>query len=846
VNDIFLALRFARREMRSGFSGFRIFFACLVLGVAAVAGVGSLSSALLTGLASEGRTLLGGDVAVHLVHRTADAKELQFLKARGRVSETIAMRAMAYALKNGREDERQLIELKAVDGAYPLYGAVELAPASSLRNALACDAASEPVCGVAVEQTLLDRLHLPVGGLLRIGSENFRITAVLTGEPDRISGGFSLGPHALVSEQGLAHTGLVAIGSLIEYEYRIGMPPGASIKIFKDEAQAAFPDSGWEIRDRNNAAPGIRRFVEQVTMFLTLVGLTALAVGGVGAGQSVGAFLDRKREEIATLKALGAEGGLIFFVYFLQVMIIAIAAVIVGLAIGAALPFFIEAFFASDIPAPARYGIYAEPLLLAALFGLLSATAFAIPPLARSREIMPASLFRDVVAPAGARARIPYLAAAALAGIVVIALTLALSPSFFFAAWFLAGAAGALLVLRGAAWLLRVTIRGLPRPKRPVLKLALANLTRPGAATASVVVALGLGLTLLAAVTLLDRTISAQVKDNLPTLAPTFFFVDIQPDQTSDFDKTIARFASARGYKRTPMIRGRITALKGVPAEKAKVETGARWVLSGDRGITYAATPPPGTEITQGSWWPANYTGPTLVSFDAELADGLGLKLGDSITLNVLGRELTGRISSFRHVDFSNGNQNFVLILSPGIIDKAPHSFLATVRVDPRDEEPLYRVVTDRFPGISTIRVKDAIAQVNGLLQQLSDGVRAASLVTILAGLLVLAGAIAAGQRARLYDSTVMKVLGATRRQIAAIYAIEYGIIGLATGLIALGAGTAAADAITQRVFAVPFDFDIAAVLTTVLGGTMATLGFGLVAAWSALAARPAELLRHP
>ncbi len=843
MTDLFLAFTLARREMRSGLSGFRIFFACLVLGVAAIAGVGSLSSALLAGLALEGRALLGGDVSVHLVHRPADADERAFLARHGRVSETVSMRAMAYALKNGREQERQLIELKAVDQPYPLYGAVGLAPARPVRIALACTKTPKPVCGAAVEKTLLDRLHLSVGDTLRIGAADFRIASVLANEPDRISGGFSLGPHVLVSDRGLAQTGLVTIGSLIEYAYRVALPAGTSIDRFKQDAQHAFPEAGWEIHDRNNAAPGTRRFVEQVTMFLTLVDLTVLAIGGAGAGQAVGAFLDRKQEEIATLKSLGAEGGLIFLVYFLQVMAIALAAVIVGLIAGAALPLLVPVFFTSDLPA--RFAIYPAPLFLAALFGLLSAAAFAIPPLARAREIMPANLFRDRVAHAPVHGRLPYLAAASLAGFSVIALALAIAPSVTFAAWFVACIAGALLLLRSVAWGLRALLRRLPRPKRPSARLAIANLTRPGAASASVVVALGLGLTLLAAVTLLDATISAQVKDNLPALAPTFFFVDIQPGETAAFDRTIARFSSARDYKRTPMIRGRITALNGTPAENAHVAAGTRWALSGDRGITYAAAPPKGTEITSGQWWPANYTGPTLISFDAELAQGLGLKLGDTLTLNVLGRELTGRIVNFRHVDFSNGNQNFILILSPGLIDKAPHSFLATVRVDPRDEEPLYRAVTDRFPGVSTVRVKDAIAQVNGLLQQLSDGVRAAGLVTILAGLLVLAGAIAAGQRARLYDSTVMKVLGATRSQIAGIYALEYGLIGGATGLIALAAGTAAAYGVSERVFAVPLVFDFGTVLATVLGGSIATLSFGLVAAWSALAARPAEQLRH-
>jgi len=569
-------------------------------------------------------------------------------------------------------------------------------------------------------------------------------------------------------------------------------------------------------------------------------------VGGVGAGQAVSAFVNRKRAEIATLKALGADGMLIFLAYFLQVIAIAAVAVACGLSIGAALPFALENSFGTEIPVPTQYGIYPGPLILAAAFGLLSAIVFSVPPLARAREIAPASLFRDIVAPAGTRGRLPYLLWASAAALIVMALALWISPSPAFASWFIAGAAGALIVLRLMAVALRFGLRKLPRARRATWRLALANLTRPGSATIGVVVALGLGLALLAAVTLLDRTISAQVRDALPGKAPTFYFIDIQPDQAAAFDRTIVRFRSAEDYRRTAMIRGRITALNGVPAARAKVDSSARWALNGDRGITYAAAPPKGTDITEGKWWAASYRGPTLISFDANLAQGMHLKLGDRMTLNVLGREIEGRIVNFRDVDFSNGRQNFVLILSPGLIDKAPHSFLATVRVPPRDEEPMYRAVTDRFPNVSTVRVKDAIAQVNGLLQELGDGVRAASLVTILAGLLVLAGAIAAGQRARLYDSTVLKVLGATRARIAGIYALEHGVLGVITGALALAAGTLAAWLVARRVFDVPFVFDLPAALLTVLGGAAATLIFGLAAAWTALSARPAQQLRNP
>jgi putative ABC transport system permease protein len=483
-------------------------------------------------------------------------------------------------------------------------------------------------------------------------------------------------------------------------------------------------------------------------------------------------------------------------------------------------------------------------LLLATAFGLLAAAATAIPALARTRSIAPAALFRDTVDRSRARIRWPYLLASAIAGLLVLLLAIAIAPSRLFALEFLTGIAGGLVVLRLVAGILRWCAGRLPRARNASVRLALANLVRPGAPTASTITALGLGLTLLATVTLLGHTIATQVRDELPASAPSFFFLDIQPDQVAQFDRIISHVRSAEDYRRTPMIRGRIISLKGVAARDAKVSSDSRWALAGDRGITYAAVPPKGTQIVEGKWWPGNYAGPTLISFDADLARGMGLRIGDTIGLNVLGREIDGRIANLRDVNFSSGRQNFVLILSPGIIDKAPHSFLATVRVAPKDEEPLYRAVTDAFPSVSAIRVKDAIAQVSALLQQLSVGVSAASLVTILAGLLVLSGAIATSQRARLFDATVLKVLGATRGRIAGIYALEYGLLGIVAGLLSIGIGAAAAWAISSTVFGLPFAFDLGAAALTVIGGGAATLALGLGGSWQTLAAKPNRQLR--
>lgn len=843
MKNIALAWKMARRELRGGLKGFRIFFLCLLLGTAAIAAVESLSDAFLSGLRDSGQIFLGGDVAVNLVHRPATPEERQFFDRYGRVAATTSMRAMAYALRDGKQAERELAEVKSVDAHWPLFGQPAFTPNISVADAIHCE--DDGICGAAAEQTLLDRLHVKRGDLIKVGDATFRIIAALDKEPDRISTGFSLGPHLLISAEALAATGLVQPGSLIDYSYRIAFRPGITIAGFKADAKNAFPDAGWQIHDRNDAAPGIRRFVEQVSMFLTLVGLTALGVGGVGASEAVTAFLDRKRYDIAILKSLGADGPLVFLIFFLQVMAIALAAVILGAGIGASAPFLLAHFYGDVLPLPPALGIYPGPLLLAAGFGLLSAIAFSVPPLGRAREIPSAGLLRETVAPARARPRMSYIVAAALSGVGIAGLMLGLAPSPLYAGEFLGGAIVLLVFLRLVAEGLTRGLRKLPRPRSPLARLAMGDLTRPGAATAGVVTALGLGLTLLATVILIDRTMAREVNDSLPSRAPSFFFVDIQPDQVAAFDRTIGAFKTAQDFKRTPMIRGRVTALNGVPSAKAKVASDVRWFISGDRGITYAATPPKGTVITDGEWWPANYQGPTLISLDQELAKGTGLKIGDSLTLNVLGREIEGKIANLRKVDFSTGGQNFVLVLSPGLIDKAPHSFLATVKVSGPDENAMYMAVTDKFPNISTVRVKDAIAQVDTLLQQLAQGIRIASLVTILAGLLVLAGTIAAGARSRLYDATVLKVVGATRAQIALVYVLEYGLLGIATGIIALIAGTFAARLIAGQILQTAFVFDVRAILWTVVGGGAATLLFGLVGAIAALNARPAARLRN-
>jgi putative ABC transport system permease protein len=836
-----LAFRFARRDLRSGLAGFRIFLIALTLGVAAIAGVGSLGDAFLTGLAEHGRALLGGDVRIQRFYQPASEAERSFLARYGGVSEISTARSMA--TDPAHPDKRTLIELKAVDTAYPLVGATTLSPAMPLSRAIACGG---NVCGAAVEDALLARLGLKLGDSVRVGKADFVIRAIEESEPDRVTGGFTLGPRVMISREALENTGLITPGSLLSWSYRVAFTGKSTIEEFRRDLLHAWPQSAWEISDRNNAIPSVTQFIKQATMFLSLVGLTALVVAGIGSGQAVEAFLKGKRTTIAILKSLGAEAGLIFRIYLSEILAVSALGLLAGGVAGALIPFLVAYFFGDRIPVPAHYALYAGPLLLATAFGVLSVAGFALPPLARACDIAPAGLFRDLVAPSRIRARWRFRAASAAAFAAIATLSMLVSPNPLFNLGFLGGAAAVLIGLRLAGAGLRLALVRLNIRRPHTIRMAVSSLTRPGTPVAGTMVALGLGLTLLAAVVLTQASVESEVQDQLPSHAPSFFFIDIQPDQIGPFTKLVTGFPDTGDFNATPMLRGRVVKLNGVPVAEAHIAADSRWAVNGDRAVTYASTPPKEAKVVEGpNWWPANYHGPTLVSFDRNLARGMGLKIGDSITVNIIGRDIEMRIFNLRDINFRTGGMNFVLMASPGVVDQAPHTFLSTVRTAPNREEAMFSAVSRAFPNVTIVRVRDSLTQLADMLQALANGIEIASMVTILAGALVLAGAIANGHRARLDDAVVLKVLGATRGKLARIYAAEYGLLGVLSGLAALLIGTIASWLVAWLVLDVPFVFSGGAVALTIAGGALGTIILGLAGGFFALSEKPAARLRN-
>ncbi|OCO99705.1 MULTISPECIES: ABC transporter permease [unclassified Ensifer] len=837
-----LALRLALREMRGGLKGFYIFLACIALGTAAIAGVNSLSQAITATIASQGQELLAGDIRFELNNRVASDDERGYLDSLGQVSVSAGLRSMA-RLSDG--SNQALVELKAVDAAYPLFGALESEPGRPLREQLARNG---EVFGAVAAPLLLDRLGVRVGDEILLGNARVRIVATIVREPDALSDGFGFAPRLMISAEALAASGLVQTGSLVEHSYKVKVPDPSRIAAIRGDAEKRFPAAGWSIRTSGNAAPALTANITRFSQFLTLVGLTALIVGGVGVANAVRAYLDAKRSVIATFKCLGAPASLVAMIYLAQILMIASIGIALGLVLGALIPFVAAQFLAELLPISTEFQLYPGALGLAALFGVLTALTFAILPLGRARAIPATALFRQQgFDPSGFPAW-PYLlgAVACLAALAGLAIWTAYDRTISLT--FLGAIAFAFIVLRAVALAIAWLARRSPRVNSPALRLAIGNIHRPGALTSSVVLSLGLGLALLVTLALIDGNLRRELTGNMAERAPNFFFVDIQSNEIEGFRSVLNRTIPKGKLIEVPMLRGRIIAFNGEDVSSRNVPPAGQWVLRGDRGITYAKNKPENSTLAEGAWWPADYSGEPLVSFSAEEAGELGLKIGDTVTVNVLGRNITAKIANFRNVEWESLSINFVMVFSPNTFAGAPHAWLATV-IDPsataEEEAAVLKAVTNAYPTITSVRVKDALDIVNGLLGQLATAIRAAAAVALVASVLVLAGALAAGNRARVHDAVVLKTLGATRATLIKAFSYEYAILGLATAVFALFAGGVAAWFVVSRIMTLPSSFLPDVAIVTVAVALVMTVGIGLAGTWRILGQKAAPVLRE-
>ncbi|WP_282092363.1 ABC transporter permease [Epibacterium ulvae] len=830
------AWRIARRELRGGVRGFRIFLACLALGVAVIAGIGSLRASIEGGLEREGRALLGGDAELTFTYRTAEPAEFEWMNQIATAySEIIDFRSMAVV-----DEERSLTQVKAIDNLYPLVGAVQLSPEMPLGIALQPD---EGLPGAVMERALADRLGLTTGETFTLGNQDFRLSALLIVEPDAASAGFTLAPRTLVHTEALANSGLLAPGTLFSSKYRLHLPADSDMDALKAASEAQFADTGLRWRDARNAAPGIRRFVDRLAAFLVLVGLSGLAVGGVGISAAVRAYLATKTATIAMLRTLGADRNTIFLSYFLQIAVISALGITLGLLVGGILPLALGPVIEAALPFPAEIDLAPRALLEAALYGVLTAFLFTLWPLARAEQITAATLLRDRTNTTKQRPAFRYLIITACGMMALVGLASWFTGSMWLTIWMALGLIGALMILWLAAWMMAAFARFIQKYMRghPSLRWALSQTGNNREAATATVIALGLGLTVLAAIGQIDGNMRRAIQDNLPDQAPSYFFVDIQRDQMPAFLQRVEQDPKVSRVENAPMLRGIITRINGQPARDV---AGDHWVIRGDRGVSYAGAQPPNTSVTAGTWWSEDYTGKPQISFAAEEAEEIGLELGDEMTVNILGRDITATVTSFREVDFSTAGMGFILVMNEAALKAAPHSFIATVYAQSEAETQILRDIAQAMPNVTAIRMRDAIDRIAGILEQLASATGYGAAATLLTGFLVLLGTAAAEEPSRRYEAAVLKTLGASRLHILFSFALRTAYLGAAAALVALIAGIAAAWAVNTYVFDAAFTVIWSNVLLILSAGVGVSLLAGLVFAHASLKSRPAQILR--
>jgi len=831
------AMRLVRRELRSGLKGFGVFLACLTLGVFAISAIGSFVASAENGLLSDASALLGGDIETSFYHRELSDSQRAYFVARGKISHVMTMRSMA---TDPAGENRLLVELKAVDSTYPLYGQIGIEPEQSLEVAIE----NRNGFGALVEQSLLDRLQLKVGDRLRLGDGHFTIRVVITAEPDRTIQAFTLGPRLMINQKGLESTGLIQPGSLIRHAYRLRLVDREQVDSFKEELQKRFPEAGWQLRTWREAAPRVRFFLDRMNLNLTLLGLCALLVGGLGVSGAVRGYLDSKVTHIATMKCLGASGQLVMTAYLLQIMLLGAAAAVGGLSAGAATPFLIKQLAGSLLPIPIVPEIYPQVLLKAALFGLLIALIFSLKPLGSAGHLSPALLFRGYGGFSGQKPGLNIWIAISLATVALGSLAVFTSSDRRLALWFIAGALGTFVIFRLATQILIRLSSRLPRPSHPSLRLGLGNLHRRGSAAGNALFSLGLGLTTLVVVVSVQANLNDMVMETVPKEAPSFFFLDLQTHQVEQFEQVARSQPGVSKVERYPTLRGRIVAIAGVPVEQAEIAADVKWAVRGDRFLSYAGEMPPETEVVAGSWWPADYSGPAKVSITADIAKGFGVSIGDSLTINILGREVKAEIASLRRVDWSTLDLNFAILFAPGTLENAPQTHIASLHLPAEYEEQAFRTITDMFPSLSTISTREVLQNVTRTLERIGTAFQGMAAIALVSGFLVLAGAVSADQHRRIHDAVIFKVCGATRGNIIASFAAEFLLIGLAAGVISVLVGSLAAYGITEGLLKIDYQMHPALIGLTLLTGIALTLLLGLLGTWKALGQKPAIYLR--
>jgi putative ABC transport system permease protein len=843
AQELALAFRLAVRELRAGPRHFKIFLAVLVLGLTTISLVMMVSRNMTLSLQENGRSILGGDMAVQQIYKPHSENFRAFFEQKqARLSQTIDLRAMA---RNPQSDETTLVELKGIDAVYPLIGDIVTNPVNIIS-----DLQRNPD-HVLVDESLLQRLQLKMGDVLALGEKSYKIAGVILKEPDRASSGrFGLAPRVMMGTEALDASGLIQTGSMVYYDLRILFATPPDFETLKNEIKNNFPESeGFRIRTSDRANPQFENSIGRLSLFLTLVGLSGLLVGGIGLSNACRHYFATRLKTIAMLKSIGTDLSLIHKIYLLQILMVTFCAILLSIFLSFAAVLGLHPVLNHYLPFPLEAHIVPQDVLVVAGFGILTTLIFCLSPLAQALQTPASSLFQSGLVYLSSRIdpKTIFLSTLALVALTALILLTSTNPIFslffmmaaffiyaFFALW------GSVLILLSKKLVLYKYIE-----KFLSLRFALKNLHRPNNLTLITVLSLGLGLTILVSVSLIENNFRSMLTQNKPEDMPSFFFIDIQKDQQQNFSALVQSIPSAQYLRLSPNIRGRLIRVNTIDAETALKDPSESWLLNNDRGLTFASEIPAHSEILDGVWWPENYSGKPLVSIVEDVAKAFEVGVGDELTISVLGREITAEIANIRSVEWTNFTISFALTFSPNVLENVPFTYLATIQTDPAQELFLQKQVAEQFPNITVIRLSEAIETATSFLRQIGLVVQITAVISLLMGVLVLMGAMAASQARRSYETVLLKVIGADPKFLIRIFSLEFFIIALGTALLACILGSLSAYLVIRFVLDISFYWNWTPIFVTLILGLVALAAVGLWGLTQSLRQAPLQYLRN-
>ncbi len=811
-----LALRLMWRDLRASPHLLWI-VAAVAFGVATLAAVGTTRDAVLSTLQADAAVLLGGDVALTSAGAPIPEDERGFIPTGARVADIVTLNT-----RIARPDGEALtVALKGVDGAYPLYGTARLDPPIAIGDALRDR-------GLIVAPGVIERLDVQVGATVRLGDLPFTVRAVLISEPDRTGGAFRIGPRVVAGLSDIGAAGLLREGSVARYATRLALPPASDAERFVARLQTDLPDARFQVQSASSAQDGVQGVIGRLATFLTLASLAALATGGLGIALAARTHLAGKLATMATLRALGGPPRWVARLYAAQIALLGLVGVLLGVAGGALAPLMLVWLPAGLLPFDVRVGLSPAALLMAAAVGMLVLALFTWLPLARAGAVTPASLFRGGTDLTGVGAPVRDRLIAGALAIALVALVVVTTDDRRLALIVLAALAAGVVALLALVVVLQRLAARLAGVVPPRWRLPLRELARPGGETTPTVLALALGLTLLVLVGQTGRIIDEEIARQVPARSPSTIFIDIQPPMREPFVAVVDAARDAAILEMVPYLRARLVRIAGVPVGEVTIGAEAAWTTRRDRAITWSRTAPDGERLVAGAWWPDDYVGPPLVAIEDEAAVGYGVGIGDTLSFNVLGRVVEAEIAAIRpEIDWSRGRLDFLFTFSPGVLEAAPYSYIASVDVAPGDRPRLLEAIGEAVPTVTPLFIDEAIAAAATVLDRVRAAVGVVAALTLVSGIVVIAAGLTAVRARQRHAAAVLKALGARRADLVRTFLVEHAGVGAVAALAAVVIGLLGAWLIARLALGLPFfaaplvigGIIVAGLLVTTLGG---------------------------